>query len=195
MSNERLFGPLPSDSSALSLLQHPVYREGPGVVAVEGAAEVPVKQEGQGRTQGPTQPPSRTNQGQESASGRCGDGREGHHKKIFSTAPVTAPDATNPFPGLAARPCNGSARGSAGGLSNGFWSGSAAGWSAERSARSRSNAAVTPSGVHEIPRARPAFRDRPDILRESAAVREGSLRAETCRRTSVPARPGEWDES
>jgi hypothetical protein len=114
------------------------------MVAVEGAAEVPGEQEGQGHAKGRTPPPSRTNQAPASTTGRRGDGREGHHQKIFSMVPATAPDAMKPLPGLAALRCSGSARGSAGGHWSAFWSGSGAGLSAERSSSLSSDVTVSP---------------------------------------------------
>jgi hypothetical protein len=77
--------------------------------------------------------------------------REGHHKKSFFHAAATAPGATKCSTASAARPCNGSAAGNAGGLSSVFWSGSAAGWSVEQSVGLSSSAVACLNGVHEVP--------------------------------------------
>jgi len=121
------------------------------MVAVEGAAEVPGEQEGQGQSKGRTPPSARKNQAPTRTSGRREDASEGHHPKIFSMAPVTAPDAMKPLPVLAALRCSGSARGSVGGHWSAFWSGSGAGRSAELSANSRSLAVVSRRAFHESP--------------------------------------------
>jgi len=119
---------LPPLASEAALLQSGMPGGGPSLVTVEGPATLPGDGGGPAEAQrarptlpGTCPPPSTVRVRSSSA------GREGHPYNIFFRARVTGQVVTWALIAVGDRPCNGSARGNAGGLGNASGSESGAG--------------------------------------------------------------------
>ena len=119
---------LPPAARPPALLQPGMPGGSPSLVALEGPATLPGYGGGPAEAQPakPALPGARPKPKTACARGRYGS-REGHPSRIFFRAPVTARVATWSLIGVGDHPCNGSARGSAGGLGSASGSGSGTG--------------------------------------------------------------------